>query len=182
MSEDQQADPFQDLFSLEDRYFQEGHALGVADGARSGRIEGRIFGLEKGFDKFAAMGRLAGQAAVWEARLSKQPQAESKEASEAQSEAEAKVHVPSIPSNARLQKHVQTLSALTEADSLSTQNSEDAVSDFDDRFKRAEGKTKVIQSILGESNIATDTAPLAKRPQRKADSNMEDFTVPRTRG
>jgi len=178
MSEDLRADPFQDLFSLEDKYFREGHALGVADGARSGRVEGRIFGLERGFDKFAAMGRLAGQAAVWEARLSKRPQAENKNASESQS---GEVHVPSIPSNARLQKHVQTLSALTEADSLSTQNTEDAVSDFDDRFKRAEGKTKVIQSILGESSVATDAVPTTKRPQRKADSNMEDFTVPRTR-
>ena len=175
------ADPFHDLFSLEERYYQEGHALGVADGARSGRVEGRVFGLEKGFEKFAAMGRIAGQAAVWEARLSKESQQESEGSLEKQAQDPAQMHLPSIQGNARLQKHVQTLSALTEADSLSTQNTEDAVTDFDDRLKRAEGKTKVIQSILGESNTATDVKPASRRPQKKADDNMEDFTIPKKR-
>ncbi|KAK3670523.1 hypothetical protein LTR78_009627 [Recurvomyces mirabilis] len=63
-------DPFAPLLSLEQDYYTEGYSLGLNDGIRSGRIEGRIFGLEKGFDKFVQMGRLAGRAAVWDARLS----------------------------------------------------------------------------------------------------------------
>ena len=90
-----------------------------------------------------------------------------------------------ISGNERLQKHIQTLSALTEIESLSTQNTEDAVSDFDDRLKRAEGKVKVIQSILGESPSAPGSSDaqqqITKRTQRAADGNMEDFAVPKAR-
>ena len=91
-----------------------------------------------------------------------------------------------IPANSRLQKHVQTLSALTEAESLSTQNNEDAVSEFDDRLKRAEGKHKVILSILGEtaqepSSSAGDAGAAAKRATRRVNGNMEDFAVPQPR-
>lgn len=62
-------DVFADVLNLEDRYYKEGYDLGVADGSKSGRIEGRLFGLQKGFEKFLEMGKLNGRAAVWEARL-----------------------------------------------------------------------------------------------------------------
>jgi len=168
-------DPLDDLWSLEERFYQEGYQLGVADGSRSGRIEGRIFGLEKGFEKFAAMGSLAGQCAVWEARMSKQVNSE-----ELKEDNTNEIDVPPLPENARLRKHFQTLSALTEVESLSTQNNEEAVTDFDDRMNRAEGKTKVIQSILGETG-STDTGnSTSKRTTKKSNNtNMEDFAVPK---
>lgn len=189
-----QDDPFESLFSLEEQYYQEGHALGVADGSQSGRIEGRVFGLERGFEKFAAMGALAGRCAVWEARLSHGPRLEEADRSKATSDDGSKGQgkddnqstILPIPENARLAKHLSTLYALVEAESLSTQNTEEAVSDFDDRLKRAEGKVKVIGKIIGE-----DTTPLSeseasssqngnpKPTNRNKDSNMEDFGMTR---
>src|SRR5882762_2032425 len=62
-------DPFESVLDLEETYYQEGYDLGVADGSRAGQIEGRVFGIEKGFEKFAAMGMLHGRAAVWASRL-----------------------------------------------------------------------------------------------------------------
>ncbi|KAK7565831.1 hypothetical protein IWX91DRAFT_334956, partial [Phyllosticta citricarpa] len=62
-------DPFTHPQNLESIYYNEGFSLGRTDGTRAGRIEGRVFGLEKGFDKFFAMGRLGGRAGVWGARL-----------------------------------------------------------------------------------------------------------------
>ncbi|GAB7344936.1 hypothetical protein MBLNU457_3369t2 [Dothideomycetes sp. NU457] len=178
MSQSTEQDPLDDLWGLEERFYQEGYQLGVADGSRSGRIEGRVFGLEKGFEKFAAMGALAGQCAVWEARMSKKVDPEQTKESGSGSD---QIDVPPLPENARLRKHFQTLSALTEVESLSTQNNEEAVTDFDDRLNRAEGKTKVIQSILGESGPgSTETGVSAKRATKKTNnSNMEDFAVPR---
>ncbi|TKA63174.1 hypothetical protein B0A49_07192, partial [Cryomyces minteri] len=63
------SDPLDDVLSLEDKYYSEGHALGVSDGSRAGRIEGRIFGLEKGFEKFVAMGALGGRSTIWASRI-----------------------------------------------------------------------------------------------------------------
>ena len=170
-------DPFDDLLSLEDQYYQEGYELGVKDGSRSGRIEGRQFGLEKGFEKFAAMGALAGQCAVWEARLTKSEPASRSVVVEGKTGDSGHVILETIPFNARLQKHLNTLSALTEVESLSTENNEDAVSDFDDRLKRAEGKAKVISSIIGESSSVPQMD--AGTQPKKGNSNMEDFSVPK---
>ncbi len=60
--------------------------------------------------------------------------------------------LPTLPDNPRLEKHIQTLYALVEAASLSTDNTEEAVSDFDDRFKRASAKAKVIERLIGETS------------------------------
>lgn len=177
-----QHDPFDSLLSLEDQYYNQGFELGVTDGSRAGRIEGRIFGLEKGFEKFAAMGALAGRCAVWDARV---PQ-------ESPSEPLAATSLKPLPQNARLAKHVHTLFALTEAQSLSTENNEDSVSDFDDRFKRAEGKVKVIEKIIGEGTLTlhdptpSSDAPAGhvqgrqvrvKRDNVGGDATMEDFNI-----
>ncbi|KAL8861237.1 MAG: hypothetical protein Q9178_002453 [Gyalolechia marmorata] len=58
--------------------------------------------------------------------------------------------LPPIPPTPRLEKHIRTLYALTEPASLSVQNTEDAVADFNDRLRRAEGKVKIIEKIVGE--------------------------------
>ena len=56
-----------------------------------------------------------------------------------------------MPENQRLAKHLKVLHALAESESLSTENTEEAVSDFDDRLKRAQGKAKIIERIVGEN-------------------------------
>ena len=182
MSNTESHDPFDSLLSLEDQYYNEGYNLGVADGSRAGRIEGRVFGLEKGFEKFAAIGNLAGRNAVWEARLPDQTADGNT----------PELKLPPLSANARLQKHLQTLYALTEAESLSTENNEESVSDFDDRLKRAEGKVKVIEKLIGEGPLVLDTSQPAasgsgsaqerrqvriKRADAGGESSMEDFNI-----
>lgn len=151
-----QTDPFDTLLSLEDQYYNEGYTLGVADGSRAGRIEGRVFGLEKGFEKFAAMGALAGRCAVWEARSPSSSSSSSSLPSLSSHLQNETNKLKPLPQNARLAKHLQTLYALSEGESLSTENNEDSVSDFDDRLKRAEGKVKVIEKIIGEGPLVLE--------------------------
>ncbi|KAL0476057.1 hypothetical protein QR685DRAFT_490246 [Neurospora intermedia] len=55
-----------------------------------------------------------------------------------------------LPNNARLEKHVSTLFALVETDTLAKENTDDAVNDFDDRLKRAQGKAKIVERMVGE--------------------------------
>lgn len=62
-------DPFDTLFTLEDQYYRDGFVQGEADGARAGRIEGRVFGYEKAFEKFVRVGRLHGRAIVLQERV-----------------------------------------------------------------------------------------------------------------
>lgn len=149
-------DPFGDLLNLEDQFYQDGYKQGQADGDRAGRIEGRSLGLEKGYQKFLESGRLHGKAIVWANRL---PGLAGRSPSESQQQEEdssaGKTQQPSLlplPNNARLKKNVTALFALTEPDSLSTDNTDESVSDFDDRLKRAEGKAKVIEKMLGEDH------------------------------
>ncbi|TKA50471.1 hypothetical protein B0A49_13315 [Cryomyces minteri] len=199
------SDPLDDVLSLEDKYYSEGHALGVSDGSRAGRIEGRIFGLEKGFEKFVAMGALGGRSTVWASRIVRRASAadggkdmaqvgvETVDAELSEKVTEEPV-LPQLADNWRLERHIRTLYALTEPASLSTQNNEDAVSDFDDRIKRAEGKARVIEKIIGENNAESDpegNQPVRgkkdRRPLRttgtgtKTESNMEDFGGRRAR-
>ncbi|KAK3905118.1 hypothetical protein C8A05DRAFT_41885 [Staphylotrichum tortipilum] len=51
---------------------------------------------------------------------------------------------------ARLEKHIRTLYALVETESLSMENTDEAVEDFDDRLRRAQGRVKVIERMVGE--------------------------------
>lgn len=201
-------DPFDSLFSLEETFYREGYELGLTDGKRAGLIEGRLTGLERGFEKFAQMGRLHGKCVIWAGRFpssrkrgigicspsdqksgaggegeylvteEKEEEKESKENTNDGSATEReqkqnstlppssnpKHHLPPSPptppplllssnndrNNPRLHKHILTLYALVEPVSLSIQNTEAAVSDFDDRLRRAEGKVKIIERITGE--------------------------------
>lgn len=156
---DEKRDPLDAVLDLEEDFFQEGYNLGLADGERAGRIEGRAFGLEKGFEKYIAMGRLHGKAQVWAGSLNDMD--ETNKAQETVQEVKdpslqghlrelsgASSQVSITPSSARLPSHVRTLFALTELDSLSVENTEDSVSDFDHRLKRAEGKVKMIEKLM----------------------------------
>lgn len=222
MPSEADVDPFDSLLSLEDQYYSEGYELGVADGSRAGRIEGRVFGLEKGFEKFVAMGKLHGRAVVWNARstaqkeLGKDRQHGTQRSPSADAEVDGQIETneqsiypesnlsevdidnavdtddPSgssllpLPRSQRLERHIDTLHALTEPATFSTQNDEDSVADFDERLKRAEAKTRLIVNMLGEDNglrshqhSSNDTSHkrriTLKRDDTFGDRNIEDF-------
>lgn len=149
------SDPLDDVFTLEDRFYTQGYNQGVEDGARAGRIEGRSFGMEKGFEKFLESGRLAGKTLVWANRLPKNT-AQQANSSEKNTDQQANSSeqssetctLPPLPSNPRLEKNVKLAYALVEPETLSTDNSDEAVQDFDDRVKRAQGKVKIIERML----------------------------------
>lgn len=200
-------DPFEDLFNLEDQYYGEGYDLGVKDGSRAGLIEGRLFGIEKGFEKYAAIGRLHGQAIVWAGRLPSSRMADETPRQHAHEEhvtklsADADIEtpvssktgtqetsssaLPDLPANARLEKQIRTLYALVEPSSLSNQNDEESVSQFDDRLKRAEGKVKMIEKLIGEVSrsfsTAADVPSMSHAPASghtdKGQSGIEDVSV-----
>ena len=202
-------DPFNTLLSLEDSFYKEGYDLGVSDGARAGLVEGRLFGLEKGFEKYAAMGRLNGRAMVWAGTLldttsdldrvdGVETRVDPKVASDRlsmdkqhpRSVHEREGRMPPFVASSRMETHVRTLYALTELGSLSTKNNEDVVSDFDDRLKRAEGKFKLIKRSVGESNhrdTANDLPPpdhevmLGGSRSKEGDGNIEDIRSLRAR-
>ena len=182
-------DPFDSVLNLESQFYDEGYALGVADGTRAGHIEGRVFGLEKGFEKFIEMGKLHGRSVVWASRLSRaqakthtsidlpQDQKDSRTEHELTSTESISKSLPPLAANVRLEKHVQTFHALVELESLSTQNKEDDVSEFDDRMKRAIGKAKVIEKLIGEdSDFGAGSVQDGGRAEA-GDGSIEDITV-----
>ena len=168
-------DPFDSLLTIEDTFYKEGYDLGISDGNRAGLIEGRFFGLEKGFEKYASIANLHGRAVVWTGRLPVSRDTavnDNQDASAADMDNRVKnlsvldsnkgvqpqagtlpgrTMSPALPVNMRLEKHIRTLYALTEPESLSTNNDENSVSEFDDRFNRARGKLKVIEKMTGDT-------------------------------
>ncbi|KAF2002626.1 hypothetical protein P154DRAFT_520750 [Amniculicola lignicola CBS 123094] len=96
--------------------------------------------------------------------------------------------IPPLPPNPRLQKHISTLHALSDPPTFSTSNTEDSVADFDDRFKRAGAKVKVIERIVGETGSVVAGETLSDSRTNKAQNgsgsgsagdNFEDFTTSR---
>ncbi|PFH60792.1 hypothetical protein XA68_10306 [Ophiocordyceps unilateralis] len=166
-------DPLEDVLQLEERYYREGYQQGLDDGARAGRIEGRSFGMEKGYEKFLEGGRLAGKAVVWANRLTRReddatsdrmphrghhdqlnasqnnmPCRTDSDQPDVSSQLKRCV-LPPLPSNPRTDKNVRALYALVEPGTLSTENTDEAVQDFDSRMKRAQGKAKMIERVVG---------------------------------
>ncbi|KAK0726992.1 DUF1715 domain-containing protein [Lasiosphaeria miniovina] len=167
-------DPFDDVLNLEEQFYQEGYKEGQADGIRAGRAEGRSLGLEKGFLKFVESGTLYGRAIVWANQLPRTSGmgATEKAASKpAQDETKSR-QLPPLPRNPRLEKHITTLYALVEAESLSTENTDEAVNDFDDRLKRAHGKAKIIEKMVGggDRNRLQETASSGKPKTERTNS------------
>ncbi|PVH84348.1 DUF1715-domain-containing protein [Cadophora sp. DSE1049] len=158
-----QSNTFDEVLALEEQFYEDGFRQGYEDGVKAGRVEGRTFGLEKGFEKYVESGRLHGKSIIWANRMSysqkdvshadqvaRCPQAQvSAESSDIQSPQPFSLHA--LPENQRLAKHLKVLHALAESESLSTENTEEAVSDFDDRLKRAQGKAKIIERMVGEN-------------------------------
>ncbi|KZF25701.1 hypothetical protein L228DRAFT_259091 [Xylona heveae TC161] len=160
-------DLFDGLLNLEDQFYDDGYRLGLADGAQAGRIEGRTFGLEKGLEKYRAMGKLHGKSTIWAGRLPRtRLSGSARSANQCKTapgsgsleqslngkgdQTESHDFLATLSANPRLEKHIQTLYALSEPASLSTQNTEDAVSDFDDRYKRAAAKAKIVEKLVAE--------------------------------
>jgi len=177
-----ETDPFDDLLGLEDQFYNEGYQLGVAEGKEAGKIEGRVFGLEKGFEKYTEIGKLHGRSVVWAARLpQKKPLGESggstaTEQVSSSQDGQMKT-LPPLSNNPRLSKHIKVLYALVELDTLSTENTEDAVSDFDDRLKRAQGKVKMIEKLVGEESAVEGGVS----QQTGSSGNIEDVDILKTR-
>ncbi|KAF2787711.1 hypothetical protein K505DRAFT_316217 [Melanomma pulvis-pyrius CBS 109.77] len=204
----QPEDPFTTLLTLEDSLYTSAYSTGLAAGAKAGKIEGRVFGLEKGFEKFAALGVLHGRSVVWGARLPS-PHNASKEKTEAEhGKGEVKGNdtrqentradapskgdsvesvLPLLPPLPRLPPHITLLHSLTDPPTFSTSNTEDAVADLDDRFKRGASKAKLIALLLKEPDSASTLASFATEgsPRRKMkvagegsgkkEDSMEDF-------
>ncbi|KAG6115115.1 hypothetical protein E4U13_002984 [Claviceps humidiphila] len=143
-------DPFDSILNLEQTFYQQGYTQGLADGAQAGRTEGRQFGMQTGFEKFLESGRLASRAIIWANRMPPEVTA-SKQEHDARDTATATAtppcSLPPLPRNARLHKNVKMLYALVEPETLSTENSDEGVQDFDDRVKRAQGKAKVVEKM-----------------------------------
>lgn len=193
-------DLFDGALNLEDRSYEEGYQLGVADGSHAGRIEGRVFGLEKGFQKFLEAGRLHGKACSWGARISgdastpaSQDNAETPAADDSattgassptSTKADAAMKLPLLGKNQRLEKHILALYQLVDPETMATANTEEVVNDFDDRYRRALAKSKIIESIIGEqpgavgSNSEEAAAQRASRSTGPAQSerHIEDFS------
>jgi hypothetical protein len=169
-------DPFDSLLTLEDTLYTTAYTSGVSAGSRAGRIEGRVFGLEQGFEKFAALGELHGRSVVWGARALTTPTSKAETGNE-----ESKI--PTFhPTSTRLVNNITLLHSLTDPETFSTENTEEAVADFDDRVRRAGAKAKVVERIVGENKMMVEGAKSPKRGNeddkgnaKKGDDSMEDF-------
>jgi len=165
-------DPFDSLFSLEDQYYDEGYREGHRDGLQQSELEARLFGIEKGFEKFVIMGKLQARAKIWAARLPHQGGVE------ASSSNKTMASVPTLSANPRLEKHIGTLLELVDSTTLSIVNTDDDVGDFDERLRRAQAKVKIIERMIGEEDIESNgetNNQNATAVNSTATKNMEDF-------
>lgn len=146
-------DPFEGLLDLEQEFYQEGYDAGLADGQHAGFVEGKVFGMEKGYEKALELGRLHGRALVWQARskqaVSTEPASSSVPAS---TSIQLLTHLENstLPKNTRLSKHIEGLLSVTDTKAIAIDNSDEAVTEFDDRISKAQAKAKVIAAIVNE--------------------------------
>lgn len=144
-------DAFDDILDLEGDFYTEGHNQGWSDGLVAGRTEGRLIGMEKGFQKFVEAGRLYGKSLVWANRL---PNHVARESQGAESHDGP---LPPLANNQRLRKHITAIHDLLEPDTLPTQNTDEAVEDIDSRIRKAQGKVRVVERVIGEVSEKTGT-------------------------
>lgn len=163
-------DPFDSLLSLEDQYYDEGYREGHRDGLQQSELEARLFGIEKGFEKFVTMGKLQARAKIWAARL---PQKKDKG-----DDAKGVRSLPLLAANPRLEKHTSTLLDLVDPTTLSIANTDDDVGDFDERLRRAQAKIKIIERMIGEEDLENGSKADSQSTTAVnlgAAGNMEDF-------
>lgn len=161
-------DPFDDLLELEDEFFKEGYDAGVADSAYAGLIEGKVFGIEKGYEKALELGRLHGHALVWKRRMedSQSDHTERTGGKTSQPDTSTTPVLPPLLENARLRKHIDALLALSDPSQLPKDNSDDAVADMDDRIAKSRSRVKMISGLVGE----------VMNPQTNSATGIEDST------
>lgn len=153
------ADLFDELLGLEDKFYQEGYDAGLADGEHAGVVEGKVFGVERGYEKALELGKLHGRALVWQARQDQDRADQSLQNSSSNQHAIVnRVCNSGLAKNSRLIKHIEALILLTDGESIATNNSDSAVTEFDDRLARAQAKAKVVAAIIGEPLQVETTA------------------------
>ncbi|KAI1808051.1 DUF1715-domain-containing protein [Daldinia bambusicola] len=186
-------DLFDDILNLEEQYYKEGYDEGYKDGAEAGRIEGRSVGMKTGFEKFLEAGRLQGRAIVWQSRLpnrqesstpitsnnNSQQQEETthavQQSTTSQDEEEEEPRgLPPLSSNPRLEKNITMLYGILEPGTLSTQNDDESVNDFDSRLKGAQSRVKMIERAIGEGAGDKGSANRNRQPGQK-NENIEDI-------
>ena len=150
-------DVFDHLLDLEKQFYQEGYDLGLEDGVQAGLTEGKVFGIEKAFEKAVEMGKLHGRARVWQERLPGRNQPRATGDAESQNNPSTALqlrtfasNVDPLPTNARLERHIESLLISTDKSTLSSKNSDEAVAAFDERMTKATARSKVISNILNE--------------------------------
>lgn len=132
------------------------------DGEQAGRIEGRVFGLEKGFEKFLELGRLQGRCSVWKARIPS-----STVPSTTGSIGPAKGVQITSP---RAQKQVESLAILLTNPPF--KNDEESVEEAEETLKRGRNKAKILSNILGEKEVANVTKSKAVDEESIEDAGM----------
>ncbi|EAW22968.1 Yae1 family protein [Aspergillus fischeri NRRL 181] len=181
------------LLDLEEEFYQEGYNLGATDGAQAGYTEGSVFAVEKGFEKFVELGRLYGKALVWAQRLADSDS--SRNSSQESDRTDTRKSQPynegdillepfvckemlPLPPSSRLAKNLEILLELVDPASLPMENTEEAVTDVDERLKGATIKAKLIQRALGEREDASDIHPDVKDTQVAGDGtgSIEDIS------
>ena len=174
---------FDEVLGLEESFYGDGYKQGFEEGVQAGQVEGRTFGLEKGFEKYVESSRLHGKSLIWANRLPSLQAATRVSGNEkgtliAQATTTELIQktckIPHMLDNARLAKHIKVLYALAESESLSTENTEEAVSDFDDRLKRAQAKAKIIERMTGEQKGSSDDS---EKSGITKDGSIEDISV-----
>ena len=181
------------VLDLEDASYQAGFDEGKADGAEAGYTEGKIFGIERGYQKALEMGKLHGRALMLNACLSDpnpipehaiSPSVVATDdvtASESRPDdgntASGMPSLPSLPENPRLKKHIETLLRLTDILTLSVENSDKAVDEFDDRMKKAIAKAKVIDKLIADPYNLTVTGYVTEYSSQPAavSGNIEEL-------
>lgn len=147
-------DIFDSVLSLEEKYYDEGYNEGLRDGRDTGRIEGRLFGFSTGFTTYLALGELSGRQTVWAARTSE--------------DAPDSIKIK----NERVIKNVTQLGEIVE--DVEVKNGEEEVGNFQEDLKKAKGKGKVLESMLGEK---ADTAGESRSGER-SDAIEDSVNIP----
>lgn len=185
------SDLLESVLGLEEKFYHEGYQLGLADGARAGYTEGSVFAVEKGFTQALEVGKLYGKALVWNQRFVSRTLDQSSSSSGPRSEDSPAVHtdlcygMPEIRGESRAARNIQLLLGLVDPATLSLENTEDAVSDMEERLKGAQLKTKLIQRSLGESDDSPvgDASSNTKESRFQGDGSgsIEDISSMRIR-
>jgi hypothetical protein len=152
-----EGDGLDDLMRMEAGFYDEGYKAGVDDGTQAGLIEGKLFGIQKGYEKALELGKLRGRAMVWSSRFSENPQIVYASSQNEHDMSSVAASLPRFENSERLRKQVEALKQLVNADRLDASNSDDAVAAFDELMIKVRNKAKVISNITGEPIEMTAT-------------------------